>query len=157
MRSRSALVEGSATVGASHLGLILLMLVGFFAMHGLAATVGGIEHYSPAAVVAATGHGQPMSDLAPDLPTAPRGHQQGAADGVQATPSGPGDSSGLHALIAGCVFVLCGVILLLAAHLMRVMSAGHQSPVRMGGGRRDERPARRPPRPIFLSLCLLRL
>ncbi len=169
MRPRSALVAGSAAVGVSRFAMLLLVLAGFFVMHGLAATVGGAQHYSPAAVVgAAAGHGQPPSSLTVDshvmgsaadhaAPPAAQAPAPAAAGDTQAAGSKSGNQDGSHGLMAACVFIMCAIVLLSAGRLMRTRFTGQHRPVRMVAGRSHDAPARPPPRPIYLSLCLLRL
>lgn len=170
MRSGSALSGGSAAVGVSRFGMLLLVLGGIFAMHGLVATVGGMEHYSSVAVaVAAAGHGQPMPALAADLPgsgsvadrhpmpAASRDLRSGAAAATLVGTDRPVEDGGSHWLMAACVFVLCGVLLLLAARLSRVAWSGYRPLASLRSGRPGGRPERPPPRPLFFSLCVLRL
>ncbi len=160
MRPRSALGVGSAVIGVGRFAVLLLVLGGFFAMHGLAATVGGIQHYNPVSVVgAAAGPSPPASDLAADHQAPPsHGAAPSATAGTHAAGDEPANQDSSHGLMAGCVFILCALILLLAGQLMRATHwSGHHRLVRMPTGRCDSPPERPPPRPIYLSLCLLRL
>lgn len=160
--TRSDLFTGSAA-GVGRLVALVAVLLGFIAMHGLAATDGDGTHHSPLSISAAPyGHSgwgvTPASDEAVD---------QGAGgspgvDGIPAAtgqPSGSADGHGFHAAIAGCLIALCGlVILALTApgratltERVREMAALRQQP---GSVRPGHPPPRRFPR---ISLCVLRV
>lgn len=148
--------------------MLLLALGGFFAMHGLAATASGTQHYSTAAIAAsAGGHDQPVLGLESaaqlaDSMTDPGPMTQPLPDGALAAaptatgPAGPADHGTSHRLMAGCVFVLCGLVLILAAYLLRA-AWNDRAPASTAAHRFGGRPERPPPRRIYLSLCLLRL
>lgn len=169
MRPHSPPSRPSAWLGMSQFGVLLLVLAGVFAMHGLAATVGGMAHYGPAAVVATAGYDQLMPVPAPDpqdvsnladrhpMSAIAPGLAPGAVGTAFAGSKGPAEDGGFHWLMAACVFVLCGLVLLLATRLMAAAWFGHRPVGSVRCGRSGEPPERPPPRPIYLSLCLLRL
>ena len=152
--------------GVSGLVVLFLLLGGFVAMHGVAATTeAGVHHDPIMALAAADDH------MAEQLPAGnstawmaqaqPQLDMQVAAAGSVA-PAAAGTSEGddtgaSHRLMVGCVVVLFGVI---AAVVLRLLK-----PLRTISARALERatlsvqvlPDRPPPRRSPISLCVLRV
>ena len=121
-----------SAVGVSGLVVLFLLLGGFVAMHGVAATTATGVHHSPVTVLAVT-----------------EDHVVG-----QVPATGPGAS---HGQMVGCLVVLCGAIAAVVLRFLkpfRTMSAGA-----LGGatGYLRARPDRPPPRRSRISLCVLRV
>lgn len=127
-------VHGTSTgrpMSAGRLALLLVVLVGFLAMHGLSATeVDGPTHHSPLTLAVAS-HSSPAAsgvDLAPMVPS------QGTGDDSQRAVVGSGagadhadDSDGAHGALAGCLLALTGlaaIVLLVRGHAMPARSVG---------------------------------
>ncbi len=134
--------------------LLMLVLAGFVSMHAIAATDDAGGHHSPLALSAAVDHTSVSHSADHSAPAAPAQVESSAADPVS---DGPGDPAGWSALMVGCVFVLCGLLAGLVLRALRVgLLALAAAPLRFTG-HIVGRPERSPPRPIFLSLCVLRL
>jgi hypothetical protein len=123
-----ALRTGSAS-GVARLVLVAAALVGFLAMHGFDMTDGAGSHH--AVTVEAVLHA-PVED--------PHAMAVGPASD---------DAPPLHQVVmSGCLFIL------LAAGGAFVLFAPTRTTGPYGSA---SRPARAPPRPLFLSLCVFRL
>jgi len=132
---------GSAS-GMARLMLVVAALVGFLAMHGLAATdaagahhLGSIQHDSGVAVPSVDGH-DPVA--------------------VEAEVAPEPEPAQHDAVMAGCVFVLLALAGGLALRALWVTAARCTS-VRTVLRVLSHRPARAPPCPVFISLCVFRL
>lgn len=120
--------------GVLRLVLCTLAFAGFVAMHGVAATDPVAGHPGGLAVVA-------------DHPVEPATHPSTVvpAEGHET----------VHPMLAGCLFVLIGLLVAVALRLLGTVAAP--------AGERATRPtdagrgARAPPLPIFLTLCVFRL
>ena len=140
---------GSAS-GVARLVLIAAALVGFLAMHGFDVTTTTGLHHTPA--LAATGSGADGPMVMPGTGAA----LQDAPDRSM-TAAEPGKQDGGHdAAMAGCVFVLLALAggLVLRALRVGVATAAPIGSVLRAPGRV---PARAPPCPVFVSLCVFRL
>jgi hypothetical protein len=124
---------GSAT-GVARLVLLALALAGFVAMHGIAATDLGGTHHNP--LLAHVTH----------VP---------AHDAVGAAAGSPAEHAG-HGVMAGCVFVLLGA---LAALVLRALYRVRPAAARTGRAPwlPARPPARGPPAPLFITLCVHRV
>jgi Family of unknown function (DUF6153) len=130
--------------GAARLLLVIAALAGFLAMHGLAATDSAGAHHLGGAIAQHTADDtMPAADLhnaiAPVLGTAPT--------------QDPAQHDGA---MAGCVFILLALAGAIALRALRVTAAQSTSARSAGPALRD-RPARAPPCPVFVSLCVFRL
>ena len=134
--------------------LLVVVLSGFVSMHAIAATDDAGGHHSPLTLSAAVDD-TATSHLADH--SAPAASVQLESSAAGSASDRPGDPAGWHALMVGCVFVLCG---LLAGLVLRALRVGRlaltAAPLRFAR-QIVGRPERSPPRPIFLSLCVLRL
>lgn len=139
--------------------LLVVVLSGFVSMHAIAATDDAGGHHSPLTLSAAVADtsvndiavGATADHSAPAVPVQLESSAAGPAS------DRPGDPAGWHALMVGCVFVLCGLLAGLVLRALRVgLLALAAAPLRFTG-HIVGRPERSPPRPIFLSLCVLRL
>lgn len=140
MNVRSALRISSAG-GVVRLLLVASALVAFLVMHGLAATdSAGTHHIS----------GARTHD---DAPAATSVDHDAAAAVIDNCPChDPAD----HEVMAGCLFILlalaAGIVLrALRTSAVPATATGRLGWVRTGG------PARAPPCPVFVSLCVFRL
>lgn len=138
------LSTGSA-FGVARLALLVVALAGFFAMHGVAATDQSGAHHNPMLAVA---------DAAPHGGSGQYGAGgEGPHDPVAGEAPARDDPG--HALMAGCLFVLLGALAALALRALRTVPPMPAASVRSP---RDlaQAPARGPPRPLFIVLCVHR-
>jgi len=91
----------------NRMGLVVVVLLGVLAMHGL----GPHGTATSGSGLAAAGHGIAMATS--DLPAMPDETEAGANHGVQAGP--PGDASSGHSLVELCLAVLLGLGIALLA------------------------------------------
>ncbi|GAA1294531.1 hypothetical protein GCM10009609_74860 [Pseudonocardia aurantiaca] len=130
--------------GAARLLLVVAALAGFFAMHGLAATDSAGAHHLGSVVAQHDAHdAMPAAD------------EHGAIAPVFGTATAQ-DPAQHDAAMVGCVFTLlalAGAIALRALWLTaaQITSATRSGPMLSHG------PARAPPCPVFVSLCVFRL
>jgi hypothetical protein len=168
VNTRSDPSTGSALTAGRFLALVVL-LVAFIAMHGLAAMNGDGIHHGPLAFFAAPDAHASVSTVVmtgDGLPDHGVGdHGAGGSRAGEAAPTGfeqhggSGDGEGSHAATAGCLIALCGLVTFVLALAgrgaltgpMRELTALRQ---RLGVLRPDHRPPRRSPR---ISLCVLRV
>jgi hypothetical protein len=135
MKSRSA-------AGVVRLVLLALAATGFLAMHGIAAT-------DPVA-----GHVSPLDSHAVIAPVAP-------SEGMHAAPTMAPDSVSPtpghdHDDMAACAFILLTVLAGVVLHALGIGAGSTWTNLStVVWSRRG--PARAPPQPIFLSLCVFRL
>ena len=154
-----------SAVGVSGLVVLFLLLGGFVAMHGVAATTATGVHHNPVTVLAVTedhvteqvpvtGPASPMAHAQPhDLQLRTAGSTASAAAG---TPESD-DSGASHGQMVGCLVVLCGAIAVVVLRFLkpfRTMSAGALGEAT---GYLRTRPDRPPPRRSRISLCVLRV
>lgn len=118
--------------GVRGLVVLFVLLGGFVAMHGIAATTETGTHHNPGVVLVAPQH---------DMPGAPDDDEHG----------------GSHALMTGCLVALLGVFVAIVLRLcwplrfVRPRPAGHV-PQRVW-----QRPVRPPPNRRRISLCVIRV
>lgn len=149
----------TARYDAFRLVVLALTLVGFVAMHGLASAGSGSAHCAVPDILLSSageaGHDMAGHDMAGGrAATTADAHAGPAADSTAASPTNTGDDGGTS--VAGCLLALLGGLVALALRLVR-SSSGH-TPIRPASSALvRERPARAPPRPLFLSLCVIRL
>jgi hypothetical protein len=140
---RTTMRSGSAA-GVVRLILLALAATGFLAMHGIAATDPVAGHVSPLdahSVVAPVGPSEGMHDSEP------------AASTMGPEPACDGSC---HDDMAACAFILLTVLAGAVLHALGI-GAGRTWP-NISNVRWSRRgPARAPPQPIFLSLCVFRL
>jgi hypothetical protein len=133
-----------AAGGAARLLLVVAALAGFLAMHGLAATDSAGAHHLGSAVA--------PHDMESTTPAA---MAQGAvAPVLGATPAK--DPAQHDAAMAGCVFILLALAGAIALRALWVTAARSTS-VGSAGRASSHGPARAPPCPVFVSLCVFRL
>lgn len=138
---------------------LLLVLVGLFAMHGLAPTGDTGTHLSPAHAMAGTAatpdpaHG--VRSPATGVTHSPTMVQPPTTAGGRPDPAGHHD----HDLMTGCLVVLTAVAgALVLLRLLRsrspvgATSAGSRRVLRSGIPR-----GRPPPRPLLIRLCVIRV
>ena len=155
-----------SAVGVSGLVVLFLLLGGFVAMHGVAATTATGVHHNPVTVLAVTGdhvaEQVPVTGPASSMAhTQPHGDvQPRAADSTASAAAGTpesDDSGASHGQMVGCLVVLCGAIAAVVLRLFkpfRTMSAGALGRVT---GYLRARPDRPPPRRSRISLGVLRV
>jgi hypothetical protein len=134
-----SVMPASSVPGMARLVLVAAALVGFLAMHGFDMTDGAGSHH--AAPMTAQ-HAMAKSDDAPPA--------------TLVTAAAPGHAPSQHeGVMVGCVFVLVA----LAGLTLALLSAVTVSATQLGGAPRVQafRPARAPPCPVFISLCVFRL
>jgi hypothetical protein len=143
---RTVLPHGLA-LSLARLMLLMAAAAGFLAMHGLAATdPAGIHHYPLS--MSATSTADPAratGDEARDLASAP-----------MVMNSAHDCGSDCHDMAAACLFVLLGT---LAAVTLRALHKGlaGTGPAALRTIWQRCSPARSPPHPVFLVLCVFRL
>jgi hypothetical protein len=132
-------------LGVARLVLLLITAAGFMAMHALAATdPAGVRH-SPIVVPATS-----MAD--PDHAMAAHVHTSGPV----ATASDHDCGHSGHEMATACLFVLLSAPATVAWYALHAALSNTTAAVLRALWRRHG-PARAPPRPIFLSLCVFRL
>jgi hypothetical protein len=134
-------------LGVVRFVLLMVAAAGFMAMHGVAATDPAGLHHNPIST-SATSTADParaMGDEANDLASAP-----------VAMGSAHDCGSDCHDMAAACLFVLFGA---LAAVTLRALHKGLAGigPAALRAIWQRRGPARSPPRPVFLVLCVFRL
>ncbi|CAA9449431.1 MAG: hypothetical protein AVDCRST_MAG66-4750 [uncultured Pseudonocardia sp.] len=145
MNLRDVLSTGSA-FGVARVVLVAAALVGFLAMHGFAITDGVGSHHA----VAVASHNPVPTVLTHSGPASP-------ADVTPDVTSTGSEDRPLHeSVMAGCLFVL---LALTSGLLLRLLWTTGSLAALRGSVRRLARPApaRAPPCPVFLSLCVFRL
>lgn len=155
MTDRSATTTPTPRRGVLRLVVLALTLAGFVTMHGLAAADAGPAHCGlPAALLLTDGDAHPSAH-----PSAhqPMGHHDNALvgeHGMRAAAPAPARDS--DELMIGCLLALLGT---LAAIGLRLVSGPHAGTASASARRALAwlRPARAPPDPLFLSLCVFRL
>jgi hypothetical protein len=130
---------------AARLLLVVAALAGFLAMHGLAATDSAGAHHLGSVVAQ-------QHDMDVTTPVAD-GHRA-IAHVLGAAPAQ--DPAQHDAAMAGCVFILLALAGAIALRAFWVTAAGSTS-VRNAGRAPSHGPARAPPCPVFVSLCVFRL
>lgn len=146
MNLRDVLSTGSA-FGVARVVLVAAALVGFLAMHGFAMTDGAGSHHA----VTVASHNPVPTELTHSGPAS-------AADATPDVTSTGSEDRPLHeSVMAGCLFVL----LALTSGLLRLRLrwiTGDLAALRASVRRLPRpAPARAPPCPVFLSLCVFRL
>jgi hypothetical protein len=138
---RNVLRIGSAGRMARLL-LVVAGLTGFLLMHGLAATdSAGAHHVGDAS----TGRAAAMTSQPDHLGIAP-----------MAANAGDHDPASHDAAMAGCVFILLALAGGIVLRALRTSTVSGTAPRSIRRARHDG-PARAPPCPVFLSLCVFRL
>ena len=157
---------GSA-VSVGRLLSSVVLLLGFIAMHGLAATNGDGTHHSPLGLAATPGvHSTISATISAGAMTGDGPAEHGTAGALRAAQSTPadtgqqgGDAEDSHPATVGCLIALCGVVVLaltlprrgiLTARVHEAAALRH----RRGAMRPGHPPPRRSPR---ISLCVLRV
>jgi hypothetical protein len=137
-------MKSSSAAGVVRLTLLALAATGFLAMHGIAATDPVAGHVSPLdahSVVAADGPSDGKHDSEPAASTmAPA----------------PACDDACHDDMAACAFILLTVLAGVVLHALGIGAGSTWTNLStVVWSRRG--PARAPPQPIFLSLCVFRL
>jgi len=152
--------------GASGLVVLLLLLGGFVAMHGVAVTTGtGVHHNPIMALAAADDHvaEQPpagdstawLAHAQPQLDTQVKAARS-AAPAAAGTSEGD-DTGASHGLMVGCVIVLCGVIAAIVLRLLTPLRTISARALERATRSVQSRPGRPPPHRSPISLCVLRV
>ena len=166
-------LPGGPAVSVGRLVMLLVLLVGFIAMHGLAATNGDGTHHSPLALSAAADMHSVDAQTAMSALMVARamtgngipdhGTFQGsrAAEATPTTTERHGDDAGgFHAAMAGCLIALCGLLTLAPARRSAgsIVVARARETVMLLNHLPAARPDDPPPRPLpRISLCVLRV
>jgi len=160
------IVLGSA-FGASELAMLFLVLGGFVAMHGIAATTATGVHHNPVVLMSAPEWHHPSvespetGDMGSPGPSVgseshPEGSRQPVA-GPEATEGGHGDPTGSHGLMAGCLLALAGVLAAVVLRWRRAPPGASGGSVLSSFGRVMGPPEPSPPRRSRISLCVVRV
>jgi len=152
--------------------LLVVLLLGFIAMHGLASTSGDGTHGSPLALAAGSdAHNTMFTAASADDTTGDDLFEHGATESSRTAETGPldmapaetgeqgGDAEGSHAAMVGCLIALCGVAIVglklsgrgTLVDLIRELAALYD---RLCTIHPSRPPSRRTPR---ISLCVLRV
>jgi hypothetical protein len=135
--------SGSA-VGVVRLVLLALAATGFLAMHGIAATDPVAGHVSPLDAHSAVAPVEPSDGMHDSEPAASTMAPEPACDG------------GCHDDMAACAFILLTVLAGVVLHALGIGAGSTWTNLSTVVWPRRG-PARAPPQPIFLSLCVFRL
>ncbi len=157
----------SSAFGVSGLAVLFLVLGGFVAMHGIAATTATGVHHSAVVLVSAPEwhHASVESPAAGSMAsTGPsvgsESHTRGAGlPGAvpEAAEGGHGDPAGSHGLMAGCLLALVGVLAAVLLWWRRNVCGASGGSALPSCGRVTGPPERPPPRWSRISLCVARV
>ncbi len=157
----------SSAFGASRLAVPVLVLGGFVAMHGIAATTATGVHHNPVVLMSAPEWHHPSVESPEIGGTASTGpsvgsesHPEGSGQpvaGPEATEGDHGGPAGSHGLMAGCLLALVGVLAAVVLRWRRAPPEASGGSVLSSLGRVMGPPEPSPPRRSRISLCVVRV
>lgn len=139
MTQRRRTVLSSAS-GRSGLAVLFLVLGGFVAMHGIAATTATGVHHSPVVLI-----------------SAPEWHHSAVEPSESSGMVGHEDPARPHGLMTGCLLALVGVLAAVALRWCRAPRTASGGGASSFSGRAAGPPQRPPPRRSRISLCVVRV
>jgi len=131
----------------SGLVVLFVLLAGFMAMHGVAATTETGVHHNPVALLAAPDHQSLEPGSMPSMPDADNGARPGQGH----------DDGAAHNMMVGCLVVLLGALAAVVLRLgkrWRVVDRDPASPLLL---RARVTPGGPPPPRRRISLCVIRV
>ena len=150
----------SRRTGIIRLAMLLALLLGFLAMHGMSATTAGAGHHG--ATTLASPHSHHVSAENPGfLPASSDGIAPSTAGALTGHTAEPSEDSEDGAVTTGCVVALAGLLGLLA--FLARLRKGRRGHSRRGLAEQlinavAQRSMHPPPQPrLHISLCILRV
>lgn len=140
-------ILGSA-FGASRLAVLFLVLGGFVAMHGIAATTATGMHHNPVVLMSASERHHLTGE-----PSEVGGMATTGLSGGSET-HGP---AGSHGLMAGCLLALVGMLAAVVLRWCRAPRRASGGSTSSPSGRIASPPRHPPPRRSLISLCVMRV
>ncbi len=130
----------SSAFGGSGLAVLFLVLGGFVAMHGIAATTATGVHHSPVVLI-----------------SAPERHHSAVEFSTTGDMVDHDDPARSHGLMTGCLLALVGVLAAVVLRWCRAPRTASGGSAVSFSGRVADPPQRPPPRRSRISLCVMRV